>query len=331
MNNVPSRSLVHPLIQQYVALQQALGRRYHTEQYVLAGLDRFLAAHPARDLNAETFAAWCHTQDHLKPGVRRARLRMVRNFCLYRQRTVPQCFVPDHHVFPAPHQPIHPHLFTESEIARLLHTAAGLKPIPHAPLRAAVVRLAIILLYTTGLRRGELLRLVIGDYDPRAQTLLIRVSKFHKSRYLVLALDGAREVEQYLQERRRHHLSVDASIPLIGHGYAQDRAYTGGGLGTILRQLCHSAAIYTADGRCPRVHDFRHSFAVQALLRWYHNGDDVQAKLPFLATYMGHVSIASTAYYLPFIEALAGMASARFAAQYAALVVPMSQPWEVNP
>jgi integrase/recombinase XerD len=107
--------------------------------------------------------------------------------------------------------------------------------------------------------------------------------------------------------------------------------YTGGGLGTLLRQLCHSAAIYTAEGRCPRVHDFRHSFAVQALLRWYHNGDDVQAKLPFLATYMGHVSIASTAYYLPFIEALAGMASARFAAQYAALVVPMSQPREVNP
>jgi integrase/recombinase XerD len=330
MNNVPSRSLVHPLMQQYIALQQALGRRYHTEQYVLAGLDRFLAAHPVRDLTAETFAAWCHTQGHLKPGVRRARLRIVRNFCLYRQRTAPQCFVPDHHVFPAPHQPLHPHLFTEAEIARLLRAAACLTPIPRAPLRAAVVRLAIILLSTTGLRRGELLRLVIGDYDPRAQTLLIRASKFHKSRYLVLAPDGAWEVEQYLQARRRHHLSVDAAIPLIGHGYTQGRAYTGTGLGTILRQLCHSAAIYTADGRCPRVHDFRHSFAVQALLRWYHNGDDVQAKLPFLATYMGHVSIVSTAYYLPFIEALAGVASARFAAQYAALVVPLSQPQEVN-
>jgi len=79
------------------------------------------------------------------------------------------------------------------------------------------------------------------------------------------------------------------------------------------------------------VHDFRHSFAVQVLLRWYRNGDDVQAKLPFLTTYMGHISIASTAYYLPFIEALAGVASARFAAQYATLVVPLSQPEEANP
>ena len=331
MNTAHAGSLLHPLMQQYIALQQALGRRYHTEQYVLAGLGRFLAHHTTPDLTAETFAAWCRTQNHLKPGVRRARLRIVRNFCLYRQRTAPQCFIPDPQEFPAPHQPLHPHLFTETEIVRLLQAAACLKPVPHAPLRAAVLRLAIILLYTTGLRRGELLRLVIGDYDPRAQTLLIRGSKFHKSRYLVLAADGARELEQYLQARRHYHLPVDATIPLIGHGSAQGRAYTGGGLGTILRQLCHRAAVSTADGRCPRVHDFRHSFAVQVLLRWYRNGDDVQAKLPFLATYMGHISIASTAYYLPFIEALAGVASARFAAQYATLVVPLSQPEEANP
>jgi integrase/recombinase XerD len=331
MNTAHTGSLLHPLMQQYITFQQALGRRYHTEQYVLAGFDRFLAHHTTPDLTAETFAAWGRTQSHLKPGVRRARLRIVRNFCLYRQRTAPQCFIPDPQVFPAPHQPLHPHLFTETEMIRLLHVAACLRPVPRAPLRAEVFRLAIILLYTTGLRRGELLRLVIGDYDPRAQTLLIRASKFHKSRYLVLAPDGARELEQYLQARRRHHLPVDADIPLIGHGYAQGRAYTGGGLGIILRQLCHSAAIHTADGRCPRVHDFRHSFAVQALLRWYRNGDDVQAKLPFLATYMGHVSIASTAYSLPLIEALAGVASARFAAQYAALVVPLSQSREVNP
>ena len=102
MNNVASGSLVHPLIQQYVALKQALGRRYHTERYVLAGLDRFLAAHLATDLTAETFAAWCYTQGHLKPGVRRARLRIVRNLCLYRQRTDPRCFVPDFMYFPRP-------------------------------------------------------------------------------------------------------------------------------------------------------------------------------------------------------------------------------------
>ncbi len=114
------------------------------------------------------------------------------------------------------------------------------------------------------------------------------------------------------------------------NGYHQGRAYTGTGLSQTLRQIYQRTAIRTADGHYPRVHDFRHSFAVNALLRWYRNGDDVQAKLPLLATYMGHVSIVSTAYYLPFMEALAGEASMRFAAQCAELVVPLSQPPEID-
>ena len=70
----------------------------------------------------------------------------------------------------------------------------------------------------------------------------------------------------------------------------------------------------------PRVHDFRHTFAQQALLRWYRKGADVQAKLPLLATYMGHVSIASTEYYLKFIEPIGVSASERFARHCAGLV-----------
>jgi hypothetical protein len=68
----------------------------------------------------------------------------------------------------------------------------------------------------------------------------------------------------------------------------------------------------------------RHSFAVNALLRWYQSGADVHAKLPLLATYMGHVSIVSTQYYLPFIEPLATAASDRFAQRYGGLITPAS-------
>ena len=75
-----------------------------------------------------------------------------------------------------------------------------------------------------------------------------------------------------------------------------------------------------ATGGRPHVHDVRHSFAVNALLRWYRQGIDVQTKLPLLATYMGHVSIVSTAYYLAFVEPLRAAASARFARHYGALV-----------
>ena len=78
----------------------------------------------------------------------------------------------------------------------------------------------------------------------------------------------------------------------------------------------------TATGQLPRIHDIRHGFAVNALLRWYRQGLDVQTKLPLLATYMGHVSIVSTHYYLAFVEPLRAAASARFARHCGALIGP---------
>jgi integrase len=79
-----------------------------------------------------------------------------------------------------------------------------------------------------------------------------------------------------------------------------------------LHALFDAAGVRNSEGRCPRVHDIRHSFAVQALLRWYEHHDDVQANLPKLALYMGHVSIASTAYYLRWMPAVLAHASRRF-------------------
>ena len=87
-----------------------------------------------------------------------------------------------------------------------------------------------------------------------------------------------------------------------------------------MRALFRRTGVRTATGHLPRTHDFRHGFAVNALLRWYRAGLDVQTKLPFLATYMGHVSIVSTAYYLQFVEPLASAASARFADHCGALI-----------
>jgi integrase len=76
------------------------------------------------------------------------------------------------------------------------------------------------------------------------------------------------------------------------------------------------ANVFGSDGDIPRVHDMRHVFALQALLRWYRDGVDVQSQLPKLALYMGHVSIVSTAYYLKWIPALAEVASQRFEAHF---------------
>jgi integrase len=168
-----------------------------------------------------------------------------------------------------------------------------------------------------------LLRLTLGDYDRQNATLLIRESKFHKSRLLPLNGDIAEEMNRYLRARALRKLPVSSDMALIGNAAKRGRAYSGTGLALCLRPLLQQCSIFTPKGRLPRVHDFRFSFAVNALLRWYREGADVGAKLPLLATYMGHVSVVSTHYYLHWVEPLRTTASERFARHYGELVVPV--------
>ena len=319
----PRSSALAPAITAYLTLKRALGRRFTGEAATLAHLDRFLAAQrpAAAAVTPDSFAGWSLTLVHLMPTVRRNWMRIVRNLCLYLRRSDTNCFVPDASGFPAPHAPRPPHIFTEKQIVELLRIATGLRPTSSSPLRAEVYRVAIVLLYTAGLRRGELARLVLSDYDVEAHTLLVRASKFHKSRLVALSKDGAGEMDRFLRARRR--LPHDADSPLLVSNAGGSRAYWGASLGVGLTDLFRCADIRTVRGRLPRVHDLRHTYAVHALLRWYRSGADVQAKLPILATAMGHVSIASTAYYLPFLEPIAEAASARFARHCLAALVAL--------
>lgn len=303
-------SRLGPVVAQHLALKHALGCGYQGERRVLVHLDRFLAARDA-DLTAETFTPWCAAIAHLTPQVRRRWMGVVRALSLYRQRTEPGCFVPDPSTFPRPLPSQRAYLFTGEDIIRLLRAADALCPAPTSPLHRAVFRLAIVLLHTAGLRRRELVRLALGDYDPVARTLTIRASKFHKSRLVPLSSDAAREMEAFLVARRQ--LAHAAEAPLLCNSRHGVRPYTGEGLAYGLRQLFRQAGVRTATGALPRVHDLRHTFAHAALLRWYRAGVDVQARLPALSIYMGHVSVASTQHYLAHFEPFAEAASERFA------------------
>jgi len=301
------------VIARYVALKQALGRRFDTQRYLLARFDGFLAARHATDLTAETFSAWCSSIKHLTPSGRRMRMQVVRQFCLYRRRNEHACFVPDPSQFPPAQPRRRPHIFSEDEIARLLRAARALRRWGASPLYPQVARLALVLLYTSGLRRGEIVRLTLGDYDPGEHILRVRDSKFHKSRMVPLSKDAVREIGCYLDDRRCRSFPSGADAPLLLHrcdsGFA---AYSGNGLRVLMRHLFQTAGVRTASGHLPRVHDLRFTFAFHALLRWYRTGADVQARLPALATYMGHVSILSTQYYLPIRDAVALEASKKF-------------------
>jgi integrase len=164
--------------------------------------------------------------------------------------------------------------------------------------------------------------MTISDYDVCEQTLLVRESKFHKSRFLPLSADGVLKLDRYLETRRARCLSSPPETPFIWNRRNGGHAYSAVGFGCVIGQLLDAAGIRKPNGQLPRIHDFRHTFATHALLRWYRAGEDVQSRLPFLATYMGHVSIVSTQYYLRFIEPLVNSASDRFASRYAGLIQP---------
>jgi len=174
--------------------------------------------------------------------------------------------------------------------------------------------MAILLLYTTGLRRGELLGLRLSDLDLAEATLFVRDTKFHKSRIIPLSASVAAEIGTFLAIRRKTCLPMEMTSPLIwnGRGSPEGRSYTGTGLTHNWGALCKSLGIFTGEGKTPRIHDLRHSFAVNVLRGWYQSGEDVGVKLPLLSTYLGHVSIASTHHYLSFIEEIRSEASERF-------------------
>ncbi len=258
MNIAFSSSLALPL-RRYIALKQTLGREYAKEIRVLLSLDQFLAdpKNPDHNLTYETFLRWCQKEERLRSGTRRNKMRIVRNFCLYRRRSEPQCFVPDIALFPRAHQPLRPYIVSPAEGQELLAQCSRLRPIMYSPLRPQLFRLVVVLLFTTGLRLGELLRLTLADYDSQHGTFLIRASKFHKSRLLPLPDDVRREVEVYLEDRRRRSLPMNPDSPLVWNNFQGGRAYTGSTLRSGLRRLLKRAKIQTADGRHPRIHDFR--------------------------------------------------------------------------
>ncbi|MEX3921786.1 tyrosine-type recombinase/integrase [Paraburkholderia sp. BR10872] len=189
-----------------------------------------------------------------------------------------------------------------------------------SPLRPYVLRLALVLLCTAGLRRRELLRLTLADVDAHAGVLHIRESKFHKSRWVPLSCGARLELRRYLTRRLATPLDTTPSSPLLCNMHHGLRGYPGTGLHEGITGLLQEAGFRDADGRVPRIRDFMHSLAIEALMRWYRHGADVQSNLPKLALYMGHVSIVSTAYHLHWIPELRELASDRFAKRFGYLV-----------
>jgi integrase len=180
-----------------------------------------------------------------------------------------------------------------------------------------VIYTVLLILYATGMRIGEALRLRLQDVDLESGTLLVRDSKFFKSRVVPISASLAEAIRKYLLERLKAAASPEAFL-FLNH---RSRPYSPDKFAQIFRGLQVTAGIPRVPGqRGPRVHDIRHTFAVNCLLRWYREGADLEAKLPLLATYMGHVDIFSTQDYLNATPELLEEASKRFQKSYGSLI-----------
>jgi integrase len=164
------------------------------------------------------------------------------------------------------------------------------------------------------------MRLTLGDIQQEQTLLHIRLSKFRKSRWVPLSPSVTVELRQYLHGRRQQKLPMAPEAFLIWSPRRSPEVYADNSLVALWHRLCVSARVVDAQGHPPRVHDLRHSCAVLVLQRLYAQGVDVQAKLPHLAAYLGHVSAVSTHYYLKLTPELRQAASQRFHRRFGALL-----------
>lgn len=296
---------------------RALGLRYQGVEHVLSVLGRHLHVNDAPDLTAVHYEQWRLSRAHLHANSRRKAEQIVRRFCRYRHRSDPSAFVPIADGLSRLRSYVRPVIVEPAQVVRMLAAADCLAPSRSSPLLPAISRIAMVLLYTSGLRSGELRRLQVEDVEDQGAVLHIRESKFHKSRLVPLSNSTRQEVRRYLRRRASFAITVPASGPFLCHKHGGGiRPYSEPGFQGLISRVIAAAQVRDAEGRAPRIHDLRHSFAVQSLIRSYQGTGDPQAWLPKLALYLGHVSIESTIHYLRLVPAVAALANQRFEAAY---------------
>ncbi|TIV42652.1 MAG: integrase, partial [Mesorhizobium sp.] len=208
-----------------------------------------------------------------------------------------------------------PYVYSTEELRRLVDATSILK-VRHSPQVPAIYRTLLLLLYGSGMRIGEALRLVLHDVDLTEQIITVRDTKFFKTRLVPIGPKLNCELAAHIERRRLLPLLRGQESPLFTTRDGRPWHYVR--VISWFQHVRRAAGISCPIGelRPPRLHDIRHTAAVHRVIAWYRSGQDVQRLLPQLATYLGHIDIRSTQRYLHMTPDLLDAASQRFA-QYA--------------
>lgn len=295
------QSPVAALMEQFVTEKQACGYRYGEEARILARFDRFLCdeALSQCELPRAMTRKWLAKQSHESAANQRGRICAVRQFAIYMCRRGYAADVPARSLGAKRGASFSPRIPTQAEVHQLLHAVDQLTPTARSPLRHLIMPEIFRLLYGCGFRLGEVLHLRVADVDLDQGILTVREGKFGKDRLVPPAFSLVQRLQRYASCMGDRPADAYFFPSPCGGPWSLIAVYR------LFRQLLLRCKIaHAGRGKGPRVHDLRHGFACHTLLRWCHEGADLNAKLPVLSTYMGHRSLAGTQRYLHLIAEL---------------------------
>jgi len=295
----------------YLTLRRGLGAQLREPGTYLRRFVEFLEREGAAVVTTELAVRWATAPADVTPATWAQRLAEVRRFAAWFSATDPRTQVPPRGLLPDRYRRRPPYLYTDEQIEGLVRQAACL-PSP-AGLRGQTYATLFGLLAATGLRVSEALALDRHDVDLVADILAVRRTKFGKSRCVPLHPSTAHALRRYAQQRDRllPHPPSPAFL-LSEHGTRLTDCSARYTFAVVSRAVgLRPAVAGHRHGRGPRLHDMRHRLAVQTLVRWYRQGRDVERELPKLATYLGHVHVADTYWYLEAVPELLHLATMR--------------------
>jgi integrase/recombinase XerD len=296
-------------LKDYLRIRRSLGFLLREPATCLRNLVAFLRAQRASYITTELALRWATQPTKDQPSTWAWRLGMVRRFAIWLSAFEPRTEIPPVGLLPHHYRRKLPHIYSDEEIEKLLRRTQEL-PSPKG-LRARTYATLFGLLVATGMRVNEALGLDRPDVDLERGILYIRRTKFGKSRYIPLHPSTVDALKKYAQARDRIF-----SAPVTPSFFVSERG----------RRITEWIARYTfaklsqqlglrapakGHGRGPRLHDMRHRFAARTLVHWYRAGLDVERELPKLATYLGHVHVNDTYWYLEAVPELLQLATDR--------------------
>jgi integrase len=296
-------------VESYLACRRQAGFALQIEGEQLQRFARFADAAGHRGpMTVRLAVQWASASRRQTPLTAARRIEVLQSFARYCQQFEPTTQIPSRHLFGPAHRRLTPHIYTDGELRALMRATADL--CPPGGLRGACCATIFGLMAATGLRISEATGLKRSDVDLEKRRLHVRHSKFGKSRWVMLHPTAARALQHYARQRDRDPLTHRTDSFFV---FDYGRPALAGSVRYAFRLLRRRLKWRSRGGHpAPRIHDLRHFFICRRLEQWYAQGLDIERNILSLSTYVGHVKVTDTYWYVTATPQLLAIAAHRF-------------------